>query len=197
MSERTVYRDVADLVASGVRIEGEAGVGYRLAAGFEMPPLSFNIEEIEALVLGLRMVGQWGDQDLARAARSLSGKVESVLPAAEKQRLASTALFALSFRVDDGTRSNLRRCRQAVNERRQLAFAYADRTQTVSRRTARPLGLYFWGQTWTLGAYCELREDFRSFRLDRMSELRVTRERFELVTPVTLADFIAAMTKNS
>ncbi|HSC85917.1 MAG TPA: YafY family protein [Polyangiaceae bacterium] len=196
VSERTVYRDIADLVASGVHIEGEAGVGYRIGDGFEMPPLSFNLEEIEALMLGLRMVQQWGDVELANAARSITGKVETVLPVNERKRLESTALFALSFDVTEAVRSALRRCRKAVNERRKLEFEYADREQRASTRVIRPLGLYFWGRSWTVGAYCELRQDHRSFRLDRMTDLRVSRERFELVSPVTLFDFWEAMKKH-
>ncbi len=196
VSERTVYRDIADLMASGVHIEGEAGVGYRIGSDFDMPPLSFNLEEIEALALGLRMVQQLADKDLAGAARSIASKVEAVLPDAEKRRVESTALFALSFSVTDEIRAAVRTCRKAINERRKLEFGYSDKNQSPSLRVVRPLGLYFWGQAWTVGAYCELRQDFRSFRLDRMSLLRARRETFELVSPVTLLDFWQAMRRS-
>lgn len=114
----------------------------------------------------------------------------------EKQALASTALFALSFRVSDAARVVLKNCRKAIHQRRKIAFDSEDKHNWSSRRTVRPLGLYFWGQSWTVGAYCEWRSDFRSFRLDRMSAVRITRDAFELVAPVTLQHFIRAP-KNS
>jgi len=196
VSERTVYRDVRDLVANGVPIEGEAGVGYRMGRGFEMPPLALGAEEVDALVLGMRMVAQWGDRDLGRSARSILAKVDAVLPDAERTRLAATALFALSFRVSDPVRRVQRSCRRGIDERRKLAFDYRDQRGRPSRRTVRPLGLFFWGETWTLGAYCELREGFRNFRLDRIEAIRLSRERFELRSPVTLEEYLAEMRRS-
>lgn len=193
VSERTVYRDVRDLIVSGVPVEGEAGVGYRLGKDFELPPLLFNLEEVEALVLGMRMVQKWGDKDLSRAARSIIQKLDAVLPESESRKLESTALFALSFRVSDQVRKTLRTCRHAVNDRRTLLVEYTDPKGSSTKRTLRPLGLYFWGQTWTLAAYCELRKGFRSFRLDRMDQLRLGREHFELIPPITLEDYVRAM----
>ena len=193
MSERTVYRDVRDLIISGVPVEGEAGVGYRLGKHFELPPLMFNIEEVEALVLGMRMVQKWGDTDLSRAARSIIRKLEGVLPESESRKLESTALFALSFRISDEVRKTLRTCRRAVNERRTLLIEYTDPKGSSTKRTLRPLGLYFWGQTWTLAAYCELRKGFRNFRLDRVDRIRLGKDHFELVPPITLEDYVRAM----
>lgn len=193
VSERTVYRDVRDLIVNGVPIEGEAGVGYRLGTGFEMPPLMFNRDEVDALMLGMRMVEQWGDGDLRSSARSIIDKVDSVLPQSERERLASTALFALSFRVTDHERKVQRTCRRAIDERRLLSFDYRDRSGALTRRAVRPLGLFFWGQAWTLAAYCDLREGFRNFRLDRMTRLRLRRDHFELAPPITLDDYMRAM----
>jgi len=192
VSERTIYRDVADLVASGVPIEGEAGVGYRLHKDFDLPPLMFNFEEIHALVLGARMVEAWGDDDLRQAARAVLDKVEVVLPPAERKLVHDTALFSLSFRMDDVVRARLKVVRDAVHARRSLDFAYANEGGEVTRRIVRPLGLFFWGPTWILGAWCELRRAHRNFRLDRMREVVVLDETFEHVSPVTLADFIAS-----
>jgi predicted DNA-binding transcriptional regulator YafY len=101
VSVRTIYRDVADLVASGIPIDGEAGVGYRLGHDFELPPLMFTLPEVQALVLGVRMVEAWGDGQLRTAARAVLGKVEAVLPDADRHRIADTALFALSFWVPE------------------------------------------------------------------------------------------------
>lgn len=193
ISERTVYRDVRDLIISGVPVEGEAGIGYRLGKNFELPPLLFNLEEVEALALGMRMVQKWGDKDLSRAARSIIKKLDGVLPESESRKLESTALFALSFRVSDEVRKTLRTCRHAVNDRRTLLIEYTDPKGNSTKRTLRPLGLYFWGQTWTLAAYCELRKGFRSFRLDRMDRIRLGRTHFELAPPITLDDYIRSM----
>jgi predicted DNA-binding transcriptional regulator YafY len=193
VSERTIYRDVRDLIGSGVPIEGEAGVGYRLGKGFELPPMMFNVDEIEALVLGARMVEAWGDEGLRRAARSVLDKTEAVLPEKQRARVRDTALFALSFRLNQATKEGLGAIRRAVNGRRKLALRYRDAEGEPSERVVRPLGLYFWGSTWTLGAWCELREDFRNFRVDRIEAVDVLEERFELEAPVTLEDYMRAM----
>lgn len=194
VSQRTIYRDVQDLGRSGVSISGEAGVGYRLERGFELPPLMFNHEEIEALVLGVRMVERWGDAALRASARSIIDKVERVLPESEQAKLQATALFAMSSPVPEHALQHLAQLRKATAEQRKVAIHYKDEKEQASRRTVRPLGLYFWGGVWTLGAYCDLRRDFRNFRLDRIDRLRVMAERFELVPPVTLDDFVRAMT---
>ena len=192
VSERTIYRDMDSLLTSGVPIEGEAGVGYRMGQGFEMPPLMFSPEEVEALTLGMRMVQQWGDPDLRRSAKHVLEKVEDVLPRQEKERLASAKLFALSFAPTQEVRKVQRVCRMATNERRKLTFDYEDEKARSTRRTVCPLGLYFWGQSWTLAAWCEMRKDYRSFRLDRMREVKIHKEPFELTPPITLDDFMRA-----
>ncbi|MEM7155416.1 MAG: YafY family protein [Myxococcota bacterium] len=192
VSERTVYRDIRDLSLSGVPIQGEAGVGYRLGKDFELPPLMFSVNEIQALVLGARMVESWADEELQRAAQSVLEKVEAALPEAERGRINNTALFSLSFRVPPEFRKRLGTMRTCIDERRRVSLRYLDREGKATRRTLRPLGLYFWGSTWTVGAWCELREDFRNFRIDRISTIRPLKSTFELVSPVTLQDYIRA-----
>jgi predicted DNA-binding transcriptional regulator YafY len=193
VSPRTVYRDIRDLSRSGVPIEGEAGVGYRLSRGFELPPLVFNADEVQALVLGARMVETWGDDDLRRAARSVLDKLDATLPEPNRALLEATALFSMSFAVKDVVRKRLRVVRRGIDERCKLAFAYRKEDEAPEARTVRPLGLYFWGRTWTLGAWCELRADYRNFRLDRMAQLELTDEPFTLEPPVTLQAYIEAM----
>lgn len=193
VSERTIYRDVRDLIGSGVPILGEAGVGYRLERGFDLPPLAFNEDEIEALVLGARMVQHYGDEELRRAARSILDKTHAVVPERAKERLASTALFALSFGVPKAALVRLGPIRQATAARKKILLTYVDEHGSESERIVRPLGLYFWGNVWTLGAYCELRSDFRTFRLDRIGALEVRSESFELVPPCTLELYVAAV----
>ncbi len=197
VSERTVYRDIADLSRSGVPVVGEAGVGYRVGKDFDLPPLMFNESEIQALVLGARMVESWGDDELKQAARAALDKVQAVLPPKARARVDDTALFSLSFRVPPKVRKTMGVVRKAVDARLKISFRYTDRDGAGSRRTVRPLGLYFWGAAWTLAAWCELREDFRNFRLDRIDALRTTTDPFALEPPVTLADYVRAMTTDT
>jgi predicted DNA-binding transcriptional regulator YafY len=191
VSERTVYRDVADLVDSGVPIRGEAGVGYLLARSYDLPPLNFDEQELEALALGARIVRGWADPALAAAAEDALAKVEAALPPNLRGELAGTALFALNLREPGTTRETLGTLRRAVREKRKTRFAYTDNEQAQSRRTVQPLGLFYWGAVWTLGAWCELRVGFRSFRLDRIGELEVLTERFQDEPGRTLADLFA------
>jgi predicted DNA-binding transcriptional regulator YafY len=188
VSPRTVYRDVQDLVASGVPIQGEAGVGYALLKGFDLPPLMFNEEEIEALVLGARIVESRADPALARAARDVLAKVEAVLPARLRERIAEAALFAPGFRVTAADAS-VTALRGAIRQRRKVAFAYRDRSDTATRRTVQPLGVFYWGATWSLGAWCELRTGFRNFRTDRIADLAVLEQTFQPQPGRTLRDF--------
>ena len=189
ISERTVYRDVADLVASGVPIRGEAGVGYALERGFDLPPLMFTEDELEALVLGVRVVESWGDATLANAARLVVQKVEAVLPERLQDRVGKAPLFAPGFHVPAESARELSTLRRAIRERRKARMSYVDRAQAATERTVRPLGLFFWGASWTVAAWCELRQGFRGFRLDRVQKLELTEQRFEDEAGQTLADF--------
>jgi predicted DNA-binding transcriptional regulator YafY len=191
VSERTIYRDVADLIVSGVPIQGEAGVGYALPKGFDLPPLMFTEEEIEALVLGARIVQAWSDPELSRAADDVLAKVEEVLPARLRERIPDATLFAPQFHVRGQMTAGLAPLRAAIRERKKVRFGYEDKAQSPSLRTVQPLGLFYWGATWSLGAWCELRRDFRNFRLDRMRELQVLDEIFAMVPGRTLRDFFA------
>lgn len=178
VSERTVYRDIADLVSSGVPIEGEAGVGYMLRKGFDLPPLMFRAEELEALVFGARVVASWGDRDLAKAATEALARLEVALPEKLRARFEKTPLFAPGFHVKPWVAEGLTSLRSAIEERRKVHLRYADADGQETERDVRPLGLFFWGSTWSLSGWCELRADFRSFRLDRVVEMHVLDERF-------------------
>jgi predicted DNA-binding transcriptional regulator YafY len=178
VSERTIYRDVQDLVVCGVPIQGEAGVGYALPASFDLPPLMFDREEIQALVLGARMVESWSDERLARAARSALAKVEQVLPPRLATRAAGNRLYAPGFFVQREALAAMSAIRGALDEQRVLSIDYQDERGAASRRDVRPLALSFWGRSWTLTAWCELRRDFRNFRLDRVGACRVLERSF-------------------
>ncbi len=193
VSERTVYRDVADLQRQGVPIEGEAGVGYRFGAGFELPPLMFSQDEARALVAAVRLSQPWLDAALALAAEDALGKMLSVLPAAARAAAESLALYAppASFNgLSAPVRAQLQQLREATGQRRKLQFDYLDLKDAHSQRTVWPLGCFYWGRVWTLVAWCEARQDFRSFRVDRMHSLVVLDAAFGPVAGRTLADFL-------
>jgi predicted DNA-binding transcriptional regulator YafY len=193
ISERTVYRDVRDLMASGTPIEGEAGVGYTLRSGYDLPPLMFDEEEIEALVLGARVAAAFGDPDLARAASSALSKVESVLPKKLKPRLNESALFAMSLGSLRSSRDALQTVRAAMTAKEKLRVHYVRFDGEASERVVWPLGAFFWGQSWTLTAWCELRDGFRNFRLDRIQNIERAGEPFTDQPGRTLRDFLATM----
>jgi predicted DNA-binding transcriptional regulator YafY len=190
ISERTVYRDIRDLIEAGTPIDGEAGVGYRLQPGYDLPPLMFDREEIQALVLGARIVAQFGDPALARASESILGKVAGVLPKELAPLLADTRLFVPPTPSAARASAGLAVTREALVTQRRLHLKYANERGEPSERTVRPLGVFFWGKTWTLAAWCEMRTGFRSFRLDRI-ETATIGERFEDETGRTLRDMLA------
>lgn len=178
VSLRTVYRDVADLQVSGVPIEGEAGVGYMLRKGADIPPLMFTAEELEALVVGTRFVRAFGGERLGRAATAALLKIEAVLPEELRERSRRTRIFApqLSNRIEaSGLIDSLH---AAIGNAQVLRLDYRDGNGGVSVREVEPLALAFWGGSWTMGAWCRLRGDFRSFRPDRIVAFALTGEVF-------------------
>ncbi len=190
VSERTIYRDMADLIASGVPIDGEAGVGYLMRRGFHLPPLMFDAEELAALALGVRMVQGWGDPALGKAAAQAVLKIESVVPPAQRDRLNNGALVVPDFHVPAAMVAPLGLLRRAIDDSIKVEMDYRRADGRPSHRVVLPLGLFFWGGTWTLGAWCELRGDFRTFRLDRIDAVQVTTETFEPSEGRSLADYL-------
>ena len=188
VSERTIYRDIRDLTLSGVPVEGEAGVGYTLRRGFDLPPLMFTEGELAAMVLGARVVQSWADETLAKAAEEALARIEAVLPERLKPRL-NAPMFAPGFHVRPQVAAGLAQLREAIEGQRKTWFSYTAPSGEYSERTVRPLGLFFWGTTWTLTAWCELREDFRNFRLDRIGEMKVSEAVFWNERGRTLDDF--------
>lgn len=170
VSERTIYRDVADLIGSGVPIDGEAGVGYLMRSGYDLPPLMFTRAEIAALTAGARMVRSFGGAEMALAAEEALQKIEAVLPEALRERSASVAIHAHDAgALSERDRAMIDRLDRALADREKLAITYSDADGAASRRQIRPLGLWFWGKVWTLIAWCELRDNFRVFRIDRIA----------------------------
>jgi len=190
VSERTVYRDIRDLIEAGTPIGGEAGVGYRLQPGYDLPPLMFDREEIQALVLGARIVRQVGDPALARASESILSKVAAVLPKDLEPLLAEARLFVPNSVGVARSAAGLALARDALIAQRRMRLRYANERGEETVRTVRPLGVFFWGRTWTLAAWCELRSGFRNFRLDRVGEATLG-DPFEEEPGRTLRDMLA------
>lgn len=195
VSERTIYRDIRDLSISGVPVEGEAGVGYRLSKGFDLPPIMFTMDEVEALVAGARIIESWGGPDLGKHVRSAVSKIALALPAARREEIERTRLFAPEFLVPHGAAAGLENIRQAIQEQHKLRIEYTDGKQRATSRTVHPLALFFWGTTWSLAAWCETRRGFRHFRLDRIRRLETSAEKFVELPGRTLADFIASVSR--
>jgi predicted DNA-binding transcriptional regulator YafY len=190
VSERTVYRDVQDLQLSGVPIEGEAGVGYALRRGSDIPPLMFTRDELEALVVGARMVQAWTGRRIASSARQALTKIEAVLPEELKRRTETSRVFAPPVERHAAVAGRLDELHQSIEARRIVELDYRREDGEASVRPVRPLCLAYWGMVWTLGAWCEMRSDFRNFRLDRIEGFR-TLDRTFIETPgISLAAFL-------
>ena len=189
VSERTIYRDIADLQSTGVPVDGEAGVGYILREGFDLPPLMFTREEIVALVAGARMVRSMGGASMAKAAIEALIKIESVLPPSLQTQLKSVEIHVPDRQMPERDKSMIDLAQAAVEARKVLELDYRDVEDKPSRRNVRPLGLWYWGKVWTLVGWCELREDFRVFRIDRIQAAGPTGIVFKPERGKLLADF--------
>ncbi len=179
VSERTIYRDICDLMASKVPIEGAAGVGYSLRKGYDLPPLMFSAGELEALVFGARMVQSWSDPELGRSADAALSKIESVLPSHLRGLIEDRSLWAAPDRRHVPVTFDFGALRSAIHSRRKIRFRYQDEKGSETSRTVRPLTLWFSPPVWLAGSWCELRSDFRFFRLDRMVEVEFLDQVFD------------------
>ena len=173
VSTRTLWRDMATLIAGGLPVEGERGVGYILREPITLPPLTLTEEETEALILALRLLAEGADPGMAGAVERLSGKIMAVLPASRAAR-AEPPVWIFPGEEALAAARHLPDLRRAIRLGVVMELDYADGEGRESRREVRPLVLEFWGRVWTLAAWCEKRRDFRSFRVDRIASLRDT-----------------------
>jgi len=179
VSIRTLYRDIVTLQGQGAPIEGEPGLGYILKPGFMLPPLMFSEEEIEALVLGSRWVADRGDPALALAARDAMAKIVAVLPADLTRRVEDAALILGPGKVAiDAPQLDLVAIRKAIRAERRAIIGYGDAEGRASERIVWPLALSFFDQVRVLIAWCELRQDFRHFRTDRLMRFEALEGRY-------------------
>jgi predicted DNA-binding transcriptional regulator YafY len=190
VSDRTIYRDIRDISLSGIPVMGEAGVGYCLDRSFELTALMFTPDEVDAVVVGLRMAQAFAGQRLRDASVTALDKVILALPKNRRAEVERTQIYAPpvpAHRDVDPIREMLN---TAINEHAVLQITYADDGQKKSTRCVQPVALHFWGSVWTLAAWCRLRVDFRNFRLDRISACTRTGEAFIDEPGKTLPDFL-------
>jgi predicted DNA-binding transcriptional regulator YafY len=178
VSLRTVYRDMASLIGERVPIRGEAGIGYVLDGGFDMPPLMFTVDELEAAMLGLRWVARNGDAQLSRAARDAVAKIGAVLPDALKPYLFDASLVVLPRSWVAADAVDVAALRAAIREGRKVAIRYHNEADIVTERVIWPLGVAYFEATRNIIAWCELREAFRYFRTDRIEQISYPGQRY-------------------
>ncbi len=172
ISLRSLYRDIAELRRQGAAIDGDPGVGYRLRAGFLLPPLMFNRDELEALVLGARWVQSQADDELARAAERALARISSALPEPLRLDIDNSSLFVPSWQENTVALPWLPVLRHAIRDERKLRMEYIDANGEPSSRTVWPFAMAFFDPvTRVFAAWCELRGDFRHFRADRVLAL--------------------------
>ena len=178
VTPRTVYRDIATLQARRVPIEGAAGLGYVLRRGFELPPLMFTEEEAEAIAVGLRLLRRTGDPGLAAAARTVVAKLASVIPEGMRAHLAAAPLHVSARGASAPTAIDFSAIRAAIRRARKLRIDYTDGKGRESSRTVRPIAVEYYVEATLLCAWCELRDDYRHFRADRIGALHVLEASF-------------------
>ena len=178
VSVRTLYRDIQSLQVSGIPIEGEAGVGYLIRGHFHLPPLMFDFEEMQALLLGCKMVEAFTDEELAAGAVRATQKIRAVLPDALLKRADEQPYQVPNFNQYQAVRETHLQVRHACEKRCKIFIKYTTAEGQYSERTVWPLAMVCWGKYWTLLSWCEYREDYRHFRFDRIQNLEMLNEIF-------------------
>lgn len=177
--QRTVYRDIAGLIDEGVPIRGEAGVGYVLGDGYDLPPLMFTADEIEAMLVGLRWVEARGDASLVRAAADVVAKIGQILPSHLKPVLFEPAVDAPRYPLQLPEETiDVASLRAAIRNCRKVAIAYEDEKGRATERVIWPLALGYFEMSRIVIAWCELRDDFRHFRTDRVRAAEISQQRY-------------------
>jgi predicted DNA-binding transcriptional regulator YafY len=188
---RTIYRDIAALQGSRVPIEGAPGLGYVLRRGFDLPPLMFTTEETDAIAVGVRLLRRLRDPKLEAAAESVLGKLSAVVPQALQSQLVAAPLYVSEGNAPAVTGIDLSQLRNAIRETRKLAIAYVDEESRRTQRTIWPIAMAYYVDVTLVGAWCELRQDFRHFRVDRILSARVLEERFPANSGKLMAEWLA------
>ncbi|MGH1541354.1 MAG: helix-turn-helix transcriptional regulator [Arenicella sp.] len=194
VSQRTIYRYIDDLSVAGIPVYGEVGVGYRLSEGFELPPIQLTRLEMEALVIGVNLVTVSTGDKLSKASRSLLNKIEAALP---NRAMVNSKSSEYAVRVPDdyqieSTRQTWEVLHQAIEKKHSVRVVYTSLSGSTSERNILPLGLFYWGGKWTLGGWCYLRKDYRSFRVDRIDTAEKSAIALLADASVSLENYIQA-----
>ena len=198
VSVRTIYRDIDSLVASGVPVEGERGVGYLLREPIHLPPLTLTAEELEALHFGMAVAAEAAEPALAKAAASLLAKIDRAIPASRRADPGDWGFAVYPQQEAKAGHPHLAILRRAIRERRKLRLLYRKlQSQGAEERTVRPLQVEFWGWAWTLTAWCELRGDFRVFRVDHILSAETLPDRFAEEAGRGLSDYLRLMASSA
>jgi predicted DNA-binding transcriptional regulator YafY len=188
---RTIYRDIAALQGSRVPIEGAPGLGYVLRRGYDLPPLMFTTEETDAIAVGVRLLRRLRDPKLEAAAQSVLAKLSTVVPPALQSQLVEAPLYVSEGSAPAVTGIDLSQLRGAIRETRKLAISYVDEEGRRTQRTIRPIAMAYYVDVTLVGAWCELRKDFRHFRVDRILASQVLDERFSADRARLTAEWLA------
>lgn len=191
--QRTVYRDIHNLMNSGVPIYGEAGVGYVMDKKYHLPPVMFDPDELEAIALGIAMVRNWTDETFAEKANSAYEKIQAALPETLLSELQQLATYSMPSSAKIPWEVSFSDVRECIRQKQKIKFTYKDERKKTTTRKVHPLSLIFIGPIWLLVAWCEKRKDFRNFRLDRMKDLNKTEQYFRDEKGKTLQDYIDSM----
>lgn len=194
VSIATIYRDIAHLQGSGLPIEGEAGIGYLLRPGFDLPPMTFTHDQLDALAMGLAFVERAGDTDLAIAAQEVRAKIQTGLPNPEQNQLMNAPF--MSFLQSDNPPPHVTLLRRAIRDCLVVSFDYVDGGGRTSQRRLQPLLICSLNDGWTISGWCELRRDFRTFRLDRMASLILLDIHFDQDDTTDLHAFLSSERSN-
>ena len=191
VTPRTVYRDIAALQASRVPIEGAPGLGYVLRRGFDLPPLMFTIEEADAIAIGVRLLRRLRDPVLQKAADNVLAKLAAIVPEPLQPRLAAAPVYVSDGDAPAVTGIDLAELRDAIHDTRKIAIAYADENGRCTQRTIWPLAMAYYVDVTLIGAWCELRNDFRHFRVDRVLSAQMLDEHFPADNGKLMAEWLA------
>ncbi len=195
VSIRTIYRDMATLQAMGAPVRGEAGIGYQMERGYFLPPLRFDADELDAIMLGTRLIAARGDGELSDAARRVSAKVSAAMDGDAGEAFTRLPLRAVSrhSQKDAKAGSHLGFLRNAVRERALLDIRYLDLREARSQRVARPIGLTVFDDVWLLTIWCETKKDFRNLRVDRIEAVERTGRHFRLEAGKRFEDYLRTL----
>ncbi len=191
VTTRTVYRDIATLQARRIPIEGEPGLGYFLRKGFDLPPLMFTMEEVEAITVGANLVHRIRDPKLQEAAESVLNKLQHTVPKELRSYLVSPRFYVSEGDTVRPDGIELLAVRNAIRTCRKINITYIDEQQHRSRRTIWPIATVYYVDVTLIAAWCELREDYRHFRADRIATSKVLDERFATDSSAMMAEWMA------